>query len=240
MFKRTKISFLMAILFMAALTAPASSWALTATTSWDSSYYINAHMPTSGDANWVTHYFLDIEPEGIFSGTYDAFCVEDADAVNQPKEYQANQITSQPLINAAWLMDHKLPEAQNDQTVRKALQVAIWEAVFDDDVGSYSLGSSDPQKGSFWLNDSGLVLTTADTLLTELAAASPTASNPGFRLEDYWFMSSGSGETGTDLGEDSAPQDYIIYQPVPEPATMLLFGTGLIGFAAYGRKKLLK
>ena len=28
--------------------------------------------------------------------------------------------------------------------------------------------------------------------------------------------------------------------PIPEPATMLLFGTGLIGVAAFGRKKLFK
>lgn len=120
-------------------------------------------------------------------------------------------------VNAAWLVDTYYYNASFSQNYqRAALQLAIWDVLGDGSIDDIcNITNADTQS----------YFTTIQTLYGNSYNPSTIAGKGYKRAELQW---------------DELPyynvQD-IIVRTVPEPASLLLFGFGLLGLGAMGRKK---
>lgn len=106
-----------------------------------------------------------------------------------------------------------------------ALQLAIWDAIYDFDGtdfdnGVYGSGSRDV----FQYTGSGDVKDLFDYFENELVTR-------------YSLIDSSDFKGALIEKNNEHYQTLLVYQPVPEPATILLFGFGLLGIGAIGRKR---
>lgn len=187
---------------------------------------VSIHSPVLGDltvyAGELDWQWIGAPPPGYAAGSFYTYCIDANNWVTDPETVTA--LSTDGLNNpgvtdagkkAAWLFNTYAGTIHSSGTDIQAgaLQVAIWAALYNP---TDSLTS-----GPFKLYTTGDVATQAQTYL------------------DALYTGPGGYNTSTATWLDAATgfgQDQIINN-LPEPASLLLFGSGLAALAARSRRR---
>ncbi len=206
---------------------------------WVSSAYA---VPISVDVQWgsssegniyfadypgYTSFYTDYSLNTDLYGNVDAFCVEGVASGSGFQPYEQISVPTN-LANAAWVADQYWHNPHSVWDISKEFaQLLIWELAIDSSSWTgFNFGVGD------FRYTGGQASSLFSFYMTHIYPNIFTAqSTPSISLV--------YNPTGEYTGDPTAYQDFLINHPVPEPTTMLLFGLGVLGITALGRKRLL-
>lgn len=207
------------ILLVLLLTLQAHASIYVWTSSWGADFTDVDVAYNGGNAGTAGFYNLFIAPDSNAQNiwyTSNGFCVQPGVPIGQGLA-EFNLIETESHKAAAWLMHTYLGDA-NTSYKKTGLQLAVWDALRLLDSATY---------GS---------LTISDNNLDSYDEYEIYKAGLGDALDtDEYKRWSASGYAIINFDDDTT-QDMIV-RVVPEPGTMLLFGIGLLGIGAIGRKK---